>query len=156
MISTKFIIKRKSNKMRIGHQLFDYLQYWTDTGSYCAKDSVFFKDAEGRRLCIKEMYINYEEKQVYIVVEDENQNLIHKSVNEFIKMMGGPKPDNYVPLYHLRDEVKQVKRLKVRKLKQAVNKYDPEIKKLVKQIFKKLRYYESDRKLQDVRPSEIG
>jgi hypothetical protein len=71
-------------------------------------------------------------------------------------MMGGPVPDNYVPLYHLRDEVKQVKRLKVRKLKQAVNKYDPEIKKLVKQIFKKLRYYESDRKLQDVRPYEIG
>lgn len=156
MISTKFIIKRKSNKMRIGHQLFDYLQYWTDTGSYCAKDSVFFKDAEGRRLCIKEMYINDEEKQVYIVVEDENQNLIHKSVNEFIKMMGGPVPDHYVPLYHLRDEVKQMKRLRIRKLKQAVNKYDPEIKKLVKQIFKMIRYYESDRKLQDVRPSEIG
>ena len=156
MISTKFIIKRKSNKMRIGHQLFDFLLFWTDTGSYCAQDSSFFKDAEDRQLCIKEMYINDEEKQVYIVVEDENQNLIHKSVNEFIKMMGGPKPDNYVPLYHLRDEVKQVKRLKVRKLKQAVNKYDPEIKKLVKQIFKKLRYYESDRKLQDVRPSEIG
>ena len=156
MISTKSTIYRKGNSMRIGHQLFDFLLFWTDTGSYCAQDSSFFKDAEDRQLCIKEMYINDEEKQVYIVVEDENQNLIHKSVNEFIKMMGGPKPDNYVPLYHLRDEVKQVKRLKVRKLKQAVNKYDPEIKKLVKQIFKKLRYYESDRKLQDVRPYEIG
>ena len=142
--------------MRIGHQLFEFLQYWTDTGSYCAQDSAFFKDAEERKLCIKEMYINYEENQVYLVVEDENQVPFHTSVHDFIKMMGGPVPDSYVPLYHLRNEVKQVKRLKVRKLKQAVNKYDPEIKKLVKQIFKKLRYYESDRKLQDVRPYEIG
>ena len=59
-------------------------------------------------------------------------------------MMGGPVPDSYVPLYHLRNEVKQVKRLNVKKLKHAVNKYDPESKKLVKQIFKKIKNYESD------------
>ena len=48
-------------------------------------------------------------------------------------------PDSYVPLYHLRNEVKQVKRLNVKKLKHTVNKYDPENKKLVKQIFKKIK-----------------
>jgi len=125
--------------MRIGHQLFEFLQYWTDTGSYCAQDSAFFNDAEGRKLCIKEMYINYEENQVYLVVEDENQVPFHTSVHDFIKMMGGPMPDSYVPLYHLRNEVKQVKRLNVKKLKHTVNKYDPENKKLVKQIFKKIK-----------------
>jgi hypothetical protein len=129
--------------MRIGHQLFEFLQYWTDTGSYCTQDSAFFKDAEGRQLYIKEMYINYEENQVYLIVEDENQAPFHTSVHDFIKMMGGPVPDNYVPLYHLRDEVKQVKRLNVKKLKHTVNKYDPESKKLVKQIFKKIKNYES-------------
>lgn len=82
--------------MRIGHQLFEFLQYWTDTGSYCAQDSAFFKDAEERKLC------------------------------------------------NLRNEVKQVKRLNVKKLKHAVNKYDPESKKLVKQIIKKIKNYESD------------
>ena len=130
--------------MRIEHQLFEFLQYWTDTGSYCAQDSAFFKDAEERKLCIKEMYINYEENQVYLVVEDENQVPFHTSVHDFIKIMGGPVPDSYVPLYHLRNEVKQVKRLNVKKLKHAVNKYDPESKKLVKQIFKKIKNYESD------------
>ena len=125
--------------MRIEHQLFEFLQYWTDTGSYCIQDSAFFKDAEGRKLCIKEMYINYEDNQVYLVVEDENQVPFHTSVHDFIKMMGGPMPDSYVPLYHLRNEVKQVKRLNVKKLKHTVNKYDPENKKLVKQIFKKIK-----------------
>ena len=125
--------------MRIGHQLFEFLQYWTDTGSYCAQDSAFFKDAEERKLCIKEMYINYEENQVYLVVEDENQVPFHTSVHDFIKMMGGPMRDSYVSLYHLRNEVKQVKRLNAKKLKQTVNKYDPENKKLVKQIFKKIK-----------------
>ena len=91
-----------------------------------------------------EMYINYEENQVYLVVEDENQVPFHTSVHDFIKMMGGPVPDSYVPLYHLRNEVKQVKRLNVKKLKYAVNKYDLESKKLVKQIFKKIKNYESD------------
>lgn len=130
--------------MRIGHQLFEFLQYWTDTGSYCTQDSVFFKDAEGRQLCIKEMYINYEENQVYLVVEDENQVPFHTSVHDFIKMMGGPMYESYVPLYHLRNEIKQVKRLNVKKFKQAVNKYDPECQKLVKQIFKKINNYETD------------
>lgn len=143
-IFIRFIIKRNNNSMRIGHQLFEFLQYWTNTGSYCAQDSAFFKDAEGRQLFIYKMYINYEENQVYLVVEDENQTPFHKSVSDFIKMMGGPMHDSYTPLYHLRDEVKQVKRLHARKLKQIVNKYDPESKKLVKQIFKKIKNYESN------------
>ena len=132
--------------MRIGHQLFEFLRYCTDTGSY----------SEGRRLCIKEMYINEEENQVYLVIEDENKNLFHKSVREFIKMMGGPGPGSYAPLYQLRNETKRVKKAYNRKYKNALRKYEPEEQKLVKHILKNLFKNESNRKLQDVCPYEIG
>jgi hypothetical protein len=52
--------------MRIGHQLFEFLFDFTDTGSYRVDDTTTFSDANGRILCIREMYINDEERQVYI------------------------------------------------------------------------------------------
>ena len=130
--------------MRIGHQLFEFLRYCTDTGSYSAQETDFFKDAKGRRLCIKGMYINDEENQVYFVIEDVNQNLFHKSVNEFIKMMGGPSHDSYAPLYQLRNETKRVKKAYIHKYKNALIKYDSKEQKLIKQIFGKLFKYEID------------
>ena len=138
MTSGKFIAKQRSNSMSIGHQLFEFLLYCTDTGSYSAQETEYFMDVEGRRLCIMEMYINDKEKQVYFVIEDENQNLFHKSVNEFIKMMGGPSPYSYAPLYQLRNETKRVKKAYILKYKNALRKYEPEEQRLVKQIFKKL------------------
>lgn len=124
--------------MRIGHQLFEFLRYCTDTGSYSVQETELFMDAEGRCLCIKEMYINDEENQVYLVIEDENQNPFHKSVNEFIKMMGGPKPNSYAPLYQLRNETKMVKKAYIQKYKNALSKFEPKEQKLIKQIFRKL------------------
>jgi hypothetical protein len=138
----KVIIKRKNNRMRIGHQLFEFLRYYTDIGSYSAQETESFKDAEGRCICIMEMYINEEENQVYLVIEDENQNQFHKSVNEFIKMMGGPRPDSYAPLYQLRDETTRVKKAYIHKYLNALKKYDPKERKVVKQILKKLYFSE--------------
>lgn len=144
MISTKFIAKQKSNSMRIGHQLFEFLWYFTDTGSYSTQETGYFWDVEGRRLCIVEMYINDKENQVYFVIEDDNQSQLHKSVNEFIKMMGGPSPYSYAPLYRLRNETKRVKKAYFHKYKNALRKYEPEEQKIVKHIFKKLLNYENN------------
>ena len=130
--------------MRIGHQLFEFLRYCTDTGSYSVQETESFMDVEGRRLCIKEMYINEEENQVYLVIEDENKNLFHKSVREFIKMMGGPGPGSYAPLYQLRNETKRVKKAYNREYKNALRKYEPEEQKLVKHILKSLFINESN------------
>ena len=126
----------KSRKMSIGQQLFEFLQYWTDSGTYCVQDIQFFEDAEGRHLCIKEMYINYEENQVYLVLEDESQNSFHISIHNFLIMMGASNPERYMPLYHLRDETKNVKREQFRRYKNALNKYFPEDKKLIKLLKK--------------------
>ena len=130
--------------MRIGHQLFEFLLDFTDTGSYCVDDTTTFADANGRILCIREMYINDEERQVYLILEDETQNQFHVSINRFIKLMGGPKADSYAPLYRLRDEVQKVKKAYIKSYSNALKKYDPEERKLVKRIFKKLKTDESN------------
>jgi hypothetical protein len=128
--------------MRIGHQLFEFLQDWTDTASYCVQEIPYCSDIEGKRLCIKEMYINFDENQVYLVVEDENQNQFHKSVNEFIKLMGGPRPESYAPLYTVRDEVRLLKRNIVKRYKQALRESDTERQELINSISNKLKKYE--------------
>jgi len=130
--------------MRIGHQLFEFLESFTDSGSYCVDEVQYFTDASGRRLCITEMYINYEERQVYLALEDETQNLFHVTISGFIKLMGGPKTESYAPLYHLRDEVKRIKKSYFKKYSNALKKYDPEERKLVKKIFKNLMNDESN------------
>ena len=130
--------------MRIGHQLFEFLLYCTDTRSYCVQETHFFIDKNGKRLFIKEIYINDEENQVYLIIEDENQDSFHTSIHNFITMMGGANPDSYAPLYKLRDETKNVKKAYIRKYKNALNKYEPKEKKLVKQIFRNLFEDERD------------
>ena len=129
--------------MRIGHQLYEFLEFFTDSGSYCFDEVQFFTDASGRRLCIMEMYINYDERQVYLVLEDETQNCFHVTINGFIKLMGGPKAESYAPLYHLRDEVKKIKKSYFKRYSNALKNYDQEERKLVKTIFKNLLNTES-------------
>lgn len=130
--------------MRIGHQLYEFLESFTDSGSYCVDEVQYFNDASGRRLCISEMYINYEERQVYLVLEDETLNKFHVTINGFIKLMGGPKPDNYRPLYQLRNEGKKIKKPYFKSYSKALKKYDPKERKLVKNIFKNLMNDESN------------
>ena len=57
----------KRNQMRIGHQLYSYLQDWTDAGHYDVQQVFFFMDSSQRKLCIKSLFINEEENQVYLV-----------------------------------------------------------------------------------------
>ena len=130
--------------MSIGHQLYEFLEFFTDSGSYCVDEVQYFTDASGGRLCITEMYINYEERQVYLALEDETQNLFHVTISGFIKVMGGPKTESYAPLYHLRDEVKRIKKSYFKKYSNALKKYDTEERKLVKTIFKNLMNDESN------------
>mgnify|MGYP006916103485 FL=1 len=130
--------------MSIGHQLYEFLEFFTDSGSYCVDEVQYFTDASGRRLCITGMYINYEERQVYLALEDETQNLFHVTISGFVKVMGGPKTESYAPLYHLRDEVKRIKKSYFKKYSNALKKYDTEERKLVKTIFKNLMNDESN------------
>ncbi len=130
--------------MRIGHQLFEFLQYWTDTGSYCFQNTDYFMDAKGNRHIIKEMYINYKENQVYLILENENQTPFHASVNGFIRMMGGVRRESYVPLYHLRDEIVIIKKLQIKKVRRTLSNHGKDIKRIVKYLFKNLNFDESD------------
>lgn len=130
--------------MRIGHQLFEFLFDFTDTGSYRVDDTTTFSDANGRILCIREMYINDEERQVYLILEDETENQFHVSINRFIKLMGGPKAESYAPLYRLRDEVQKVKKAYIKRYSNALMKYEPDERLLVKRILKKLITDESN------------
>ena len=124
--------------MRIGHQLFEFLEFFTDTGSYRVDDVQFFTDAQGCRLCIVEIYINYDERQVYLIVEDENHNSFHVTINGFIKLMGGPKYESYRPLYEIRNETKKIKKNDIRRFNRTLRKFDPEFKNGIKKMFKKL------------------
>lgn len=130
--------------MRIGHQLYEFLEFFTDSGSYCVDEVQYFTDASGSRQCISEMYINYEESQVYLILMDETQNQFHVTINRFIRLMGGPKAESYAPLYHLRDEVQRIKKAYFKSYSKALKKYDPEERKLVKRIFKNLFKDESN------------
>ena len=130
--------------MRIGHQLYEFLEYFTKTGSYCIQDLQYCTDAQGRHLYIKEMYINYEEKQVYLVLEDEYLNLLHVSIHNFITMMGGPKSESYTPLYKVRDETKLIKKVFIKRYNKVLGKSDPEIKQIIRKIFKKIENNESN------------
>ena len=91
--------------MRIGHQLFCYLQDWTDAGHYDVQQVFFFMDSSHRKLCIKSLFINEEENQVYLILEDEACSSLQTNVHGFVCIMGGPVPQSYQPLYQIRDEL---------------------------------------------------
>jgi hypothetical protein len=93
--------------MRIGHQLYCYLQDWTDAGHYDVQQVFFFRDGSQRQLCFKSLFINEDENQVYLVLEDEYGDLFQTNVHHFLCMMGGAVSENYKPLYQLRDELRK-------------------------------------------------
>ena len=94
--------------MRIGHQIYNYLYDYTDTGAYNVCQAVTYCDNLGGLACIKSAYINFKENQVYLIVENENFEQVHVNVHSFIKLMGGAKlQKSYHPLYILRNELKK-------------------------------------------------
>ena len=109
----------KRKQMRIGHQLYRYLQDWTDAGHYDVQQVFFFMDSSQRKVCIKSLFINEEENQVYLVVEDEAGDSFQMNVHGFICMMGGPVPKSYQPLYQIRDELQAYKKRIVKSYKLA-------------------------------------
>ena len=130
--------------MSIGHQLFEFLEFFTDSGSYCIDDIQYFTDANGRLLCISEMYINYEERQVYLILEDENHNSFHVTIHNFINLMGGPKHESYLPLYKIRKEASKIKKNQIKRYNRILRENDPEFKNGIKKMFKKLLNDESN------------
>lgn len=109
----------KRNQMRIGHQLYCYLQDWTDAGHYDVQQVFFFMDSSQRKLCIKSLFINEDENQVYLVFEDETGDSFQMNVHGFLCMMGGPIPQSYQPLYQIRDELQAYRRRIVKSYKLA-------------------------------------
>ena len=109
----------KRNQMRIGHQLYNYLQDWTDAGHYDVQQVFFFVDSSQRKLCFKSLFINEEENQVYLVLEDETGDSFQMNVHGFLCMMGGPIPQSYQPLYQIRDELQVYRKRIVKSYKLA-------------------------------------
>ena len=112
----------KRNQMRIGHQLFCYLQDWTAAGHYDVQQIFFFMDSFQRKLCIKSLFINEEENQVYLVLEDETRNSFQMNVHGFLCLMGGAVPQSYQPLYQIRDELRIYRKRIVKNYKVARRK----------------------------------
>ena len=111
--------KKTKMRMRIGHQLYCYLQDWTDAGHYDVQQVFFFRDNFQRVLCIKSLFINEDENQVYLVLEDVHGDSFLVNVHHFLCMMGGAEPDSYKPLYRLRDELSIYRKRIVRNWKKA-------------------------------------
>ena len=110
---------KKRTQMRIGHQLFCYLQDWTDAGHYDVQQVFFFVDSSQRKLCFKSLFINEKENQVYLVLEDDDGDSFQMNVHGFICMMGGPVPQSYHPLYQVRDELQIYRKRIVKSYKLA-------------------------------------
>ena len=52
--------------MRIGHQIYNYLYDYTDSETISLSGGIVLPDSD---YCIMGAYINYDENQVYVVLE---------------------------------------------------------------------------------------
>lgn len=97
--------------MRIGHQIYNTLDEWTDNGSYEVQEILFYQNAREQWIAIKRAYIDYKENQVYLVVEDEDALCSSQvTIHQFLMIMGRPQKDSYQPLYQLRNELRDYKK----------------------------------------------
>lgn len=103
--------------MRIGHQIYNYLCDYTDDGKVtiaqpieCIPNWPTNKEVS----YIHEASIKWDEDQVYLLVVT-GEIPTYMTINGFLKWMGGStQPQNYKPLYELRNRLK-VFAIKVRK-----------------------------------------
>ena len=72
--------------MRIGHQIYNYLFDYTDSGTISLSDGIVLPDSD---YCIMGAYINFDENQVYVILEDHMHNVVNKTINQFVNQMGG-------------------------------------------------------------------
>ena len=89
--------------MRIGHQIYNYLYDYTDTGTFSLKEGIGLPNCD---FSIMGAYINFKENQVYVILKDQRCNVINKTIHQFVCQMGGPNYHSYRPLYHLRDTLR--------------------------------------------------
>lgn len=95
--------------MRIGHQIYNYLNDYTTDGQYTLLHpiKVIPNWPENKEPSyIHEVSICWSEDQVYLTVVT-GEIPTYMNINSFLKWMGGStKPQNYKPLYQLRDQLK--------------------------------------------------
>lgn len=110
--------------MRIGHQIYNYLNDYTDNGSHTLLNPIevipnWPDNTEPSY--IHEACIIWSENQVYLtVVTGEIPSFM--TVNQFLKWMGGStKPQSYKPLYQLRDQLKVMAKKKYSSMKRATS-----------------------------------
>lgn len=95
--------------MRIGHQIYYYISEYSIDGSYSLSEPLEFVPkwpGKEEKYYIQKAYINWSQDQVYITVS-HNEKFSDYSINAFMKFMGGPSPQNYKPLYQLRNILKK-------------------------------------------------
>ena len=102
--------------MRIGHQIYNYLNDYTDSGSHTLLNPIEVEN-NGEKHYIHEACIVWSEDQVYLtVVTGEVPS--YMTINQFLKWMGGSThPQNYKPLYQLRDQLKIMAKEKYQSMK---------------------------------------
>lgn len=110
--------------MRIGHQIYNYLNDYTDNGSHTLLNPVeVIPNWPDNTLVshISRVYINWKEDQVYLmVITNDIPDAL--TINEFLKWMGGPtKPQSYKPLYQLRDQLKIMAKKKYKSMKHTTS-----------------------------------
>ena len=104
--------------MRIGHQIYNYLNDYTDNGSYSLIHPIeVIPNGSNQASYIHEACIIWSEDQVYLtVVTGEIPH--YCTINGFLKWMGGPTfPQAYKPLYQLRDQLKAMAKKKYQSMK---------------------------------------
>ena len=107
--------------MRIGHQIYNYLDDYTDSGTISLSDGIVLSDSD---YCIMGAYINFDENQVYVVLEDQMHNVVNKTINQFVCQMGGPNSQSYKPLYELRDVLRGFAKQQRKKYKQLRKQFN--------------------------------
>ena len=110
--------------MRIGHQIYNYLNDYTDKGSYSLLNPIKVIPNWPDNIepsYIHEACIIWSEDQVYLTIIT-GEIPAYMNINQFLKWMGGPtKPQNYKPLYQLRDQLKDMAKKKYKSMKHTTS-----------------------------------
>lgn len=107
--------------MRIGHQIYNYLYDYTDSGSISLSDGIVLPDSDN---CIMGAYINFDENQVYVILEDQMHNVFNQTIHQFVCQMGGANSNSYKPLYELRDALRVFAKQQRKKYKQLRKQFN--------------------------------
>ena len=107
--------------MTIGHQIYNYLYDYTDSGTITHSDGIVLSDSD---YCIMGAYINFDENQVYMVLEDRMHNVVNQTIHQFICQMGGANLNSYKPLYKLRDALRIYAKQQRKKYKQLRKQFN--------------------------------